>query len=295
MTWFLNFLISLGLLALTVSALSAALAWVWPGWRRTLVRVAKSGVIIGILLVAVPSVAKLVGHFLFQPPSAEEVAQRQQAKADAAAQKAMEKAREDQEEVEQAMREAREDADRAQQAASNKMWIVPSGQAGYFISDGGIVDRNTVYLSGGHPVRPGGKVVLVDTGLEEFQFFDTSGDYATIDATSADNKNTTIALSVTWAIVPENLPKLKSRMGPDFRYTPVIINLTRGVVRNVIATKKWENGAQDITDRTQLTQDIQTALETATATHFQKLGMGDVSPNLIRYGLVSVRNVTHAN
>lgn len=315
MTWVLNLLIGFGVTTMVIGLILLGLSFIWVGWKRDLQRFAKSLLFAGAVVAFVPMVAKPVIGWLNTPPSAEEVAARE----------ADEKAR-TREAAERAAAQDAEDARKAQQDAAvqraqqlqaeaeaatrqpapvtpvstPRWWIVPSGTAGYFMTDTGVVDASRAYLPGSYQQRPGGKIYLVDTSLDTVLFSgDGTGNASTntaiINAVTTDDQITNVQVSITWMVVPENVALFKSRMGHDARYTPIFIDIVRSAVRTATARRNWQsaNGPLSVLNRESFSQDIQNELDRHTTSHFRRLGFGDQSGNIIRFGEVSLRNITH--
>lgn len=310
MNVFLNIIMGLGLLFATLGLIALLIQFFLVGWRKDLLKFGKSFFVIGLVLILVPMAVKPIAAWMFRPPSAEELAEeatrKQQAEA-LEAQRAAQKALETRREAERAAASAAEDARRAAAApkptpkptpvtpaAGRRVWFVPTGTAGYYVSDRGIIDGSRSFLPGEHPFRPTGKIMLVNTEPEIIIFNEDSGDAASIDAVTRDGKLTTVTVSVTWMVVPENVALFKSKMGANTRYTPIFYDIMRSAIRTVISRRNWSEASQpgSILNRDDVAREIQEEIERHTASHFRRLGFGDQSGNIIRYGEVSLRNIT---
>lgn len=310
MNWLLNIVAGFGGFLIVAGVICLLLGWVWVGWRRDLIKIGKSCLIAGVILFGVPQAGKFVFGLLNRPPSVEQLkeqAERDKAERDATLAAAAAARAEAQAKLDAANASRQVEQDPARQRAEQLQstvtqprpvaqpatrWIVPSGTAGFFITDTGVIDGTTLYLPGAYQKRPGGKVLLVDTTLTQTQFFEETGELAAIEATSSDNQVSTVSISITWMIVPENVPYFKSKTGKSTLYTPIFIDIVRGAVRTVIAKKRWADGPDNILNRDQFARDIQAELDQHTESHFRRLGFGDRSGNIIRYGQVSLRTIT---
>lgn len=301
MTWFFNLLIGIGATAATLGFILFCLHFVFVGWKKDLLRWGKALAIIGVILMVVPSVAKPVVGWLTRGPSAEQVqAEAAEAAEVAEAKRLQEKAVADRAAVEATR--AREAAARAAAArpapvrpvAAPQVWVVPSGTSGFFMSTQGVIDGSRAYLPGSHPQRPNGKVYLVNTEPEVIIFKDDAGDTASIDASSRDGVTTTVIVGITWMVVPETVPLFKSKLGQRTLYTPIFYDIVRGAVRTAIARRSWTQASEpgSLLDREAFARDIQTELDRHSTAHFNRLGFGDQSGNIIRFGQVSLRNIT---
>ena len=302
MTWLFNILIGIGAFALTIGFIFFCLHFVFVGWKKDLLRWGKALGIIGVILIVVPSVAKPVVGWLTKGPSAEQI--QADAKEAEETRRLQEKAAADRAAVDAAR--AREAARAAaarppapptpvRPVAAPQVWIVPSGTAGFFTSNEGVIDGSRAYLPGSHAMRPRGKIYLVNTEPEIVIFNDDNGDTATISATSLDNESTNVTVAITWIVVPENVALFKSKMGRQTQYTPIFFDIARGAVRTSIARFDWAppTGPHSLMDREAFARDIQAELERHTEAHFRRLGFGDQSGNIIRFGQVSLRQITY--
>lgn len=298
MTWLFNILIGVGATALTLSVISFLLHFVFVGWRKDLLKWGKALLIIGAVLVIVPSGAKPLVGWLTRGPSAEQLAEQEKEAEAAAAALAAKEAR-DRQVIE--AREQQAAAERARQpapvvpVAAPQVWIVPSGSAGYFMSAQGVVDGSRAYLPGAHAQRPGGRIHLVDTRPEVIVFMAEEGDKGSITATSRDGLVTDVVLGVTWMVVPESVALFKSKMGKDTLYTPIFYDIVRGAVRTAISKRTWDAATQpnSILNREEFAREVQAEIDRHAELHFHRLGFGDQSGNVIRFGQISLRSMTH--
>ena len=306
MTWFFNLLIGIGATAATLGFILFCLHFVFVGWKKDLLRWSKALAIIGVILMVVPSVAKPVVGWLTRGPSAEEV-QAREAEAKLVADR---KAAQEREEAAKLARDRQVIEAQRQQAAAEaarnrppapvrpvaapQVWVVPSGTSGFFMSTQGVIDGSRAYLPGSHPQRPNGKVYLVNTEPEVIIFKDDTGETASIDAASRDGVITTVIVGITWMVVPETVPLFKSKLGQRTLYTPIFYDIVRGAVRTAIARRDWTapSESRSLLDREAFARDIQTELDRHSTAHFNRLGFGDQSGNIIRFGQVSLRNIT---
>jgi hypothetical protein len=308
MTWLFNILIVVGATALTLSVISFLLHFVFVGWRKDLLKWGKALFIIGAVLVIVPSGAKPLVGWLTRGPTAEQVAEQEAAAKLVADRKAAQEREEaanlarDRQVIESQRQQAAALAARNQPpapvrpVAAPRVWIVPSGSAGFFMSSQGVIDGSRAYLPGSHPQRPGGRVFLVNIEPEIILFNQAVGeDAATISATSRDNEVTNVTVAITWLVVPENVALFKSKMGQRTLYTPIFYDIARGSVRTSISRFDWSpaTNATSVMNRQAFARDIQAELERHTEAHFRRLGFGDQSGNIIRFGEVSLRQITH--
>lgn len=269
-----------------------------PKTAYTLRWTAKNTFIVGFVVIIIGVVLK------FFEPSAEEA---KSMKEEAAASQQQKRA----DDIQKAAEEAAQDASNSQKdtktvvaepvssSSSPQVWVVPSGKYGYYIDQDGVIDKNAVYTPGRYPVREGGSVTLVSSNPEDVVFFEESGDYGMISSYTTDGKNVSVGVVITWSINPRNLARFKGEFGSNYKYTPIVINMSRSAVRDAISKTTWVIGKNDTNrwtfDREPLANHIRQRLQDQTTEHFRGLGFGDESDKVINYGAVSLRTIEIAN
>jgi hypothetical protein len=116
---------------------------------------------------------------------------------------------------------------------------------------------------------------------------DTSKDDSTIGSQTKDGIEIDLPIAVTWAINPDTLTLVKSRL-PGF-YTDREYVIIRSAVRDAVAQFSVSDGS--LFDRQALADAIATRIKQQTVAYYATQGYGDNSDKIIRYGLVTLRGV----
>jgi regulator of protease activity HflC (stomatin/prohibitin superfamily) len=164
--------------------------------------------------------------------------------------------------------------------------MVPTNHRG-LIQSFNTINPNRSYGPGFNLKWPWEKIIDVSMAFEDMTFVAAEGELSSIAATTKDGFQLDIPISVNWAINPDHVALVKSRL-PGY-YTDRQYVIIRSVVRDVVNTKTWQ---EIVFDRTKFAQELANAIKAATTSYYGGQGYGEVSDEIVRYGIITLRDVS---
>jgi len=141
-----------------------------------------------------------------------------------------------------------------------------------------------------HYVGPFTKAESVTMEFTDLNLTDDNAkdpDYAPITSVNKDGVTVSVPVSVNWAINPDNLALVKSRL-PGL-YTDREITIVRSAVRDAMKDFGYKDGS--ILDRDAVQKAITARIIAQTTAYYAGQGFGDQSDKIIKYGLVTLRGL----